>query len=128
MQHLVLYANLCFSYSPAICLSYLIYDSISFSAHVMCLPPCHNTDLSVCNYQMILTSPLMSTFCIGAFQKLVWILLNKIFNTFPIIIWVFHGFLRSIKANAQIVLSNMLQILFNLLKLIVAEFNSMRQM
>jgi len=35
MQHVVLYADLCFRYSPAICLSYLIYDSISFSALVI---------------------------------------------------------------------------------------------
>jgi hypothetical protein len=47
MQHLA-YANLYFSHSPAVCLSYLTYDSLSLSALVTYLSSCYHSDL-LCN-------------------------------------------------------------------------------
>jgi hypothetical protein len=70
----------------------------------------------------------MYTVCIPAFQKLIWILLNKVFNTFPMVIWVFHGILQSIQANAQISAFKHAANTFSHLKLIIAEFDSMQQM
>ena len=47
MQHLA-YANLYFSHSPAVCLSYLTCDSLSLSALVTYLSLCYHSDL-LCN-------------------------------------------------------------------------------
>jgi len=80
MQHLA-YANLYFSHSPALCLSYLTYDSLSLSALVTYLSLCYHSDLCVI-YQMLLTSLPMYTLCITTLQKLILILLKEVINTF----------------------------------------------
>jgi len=47
MQYPLSYANLYFSHSPAVCLSYFAYDSNSLSALVTYVPPCYHTDLKL---------------------------------------------------------------------------------